>query len=122
VGTGSFLGFSHPHKVFGRLDIELLGHLVTDDHLLLATSPAHAFLRLAGNELLNPRQLDRQALPRRPLFGPFERQLQLSAFALGLDFRLANPWFLLQQFELFVTEPLTSWPLLLHPHQTQQFP
>jgi hypothetical protein len=59
VGTGSFLAFSYPHKVLGWLDIELLGHLVTDDHLLLATSAAHAFLRLAGNELLYPRQLSR---------------------------------------------------------------
>jgi hypothetical protein len=59
VGTSSFLAFSHPHKVFGRFDIELLSALVTDDHLLSAGGPAHAFLGLTGNQLLNPGQIDR---------------------------------------------------------------
>jgi hypothetical protein len=59
AGTGSFLAFCYPHKIFDWLNIELLSALVTDDHLLLATSPAHAFLRLAGNEVLYPRQISR---------------------------------------------------------------
>src|SRR5260370_30997116 len=93
VGTGSFLTFSYPHKVLGWLDVELLGHLVTDDHLLLATSPAHAFLRLAGHGPLYTRQLNQESLAHRPLFGPFHRQQLLSAFSLRLDLPLPPPTF-----------------------------
>ena len=63
--TGSFLAFGHPHEVFRRFDIELLGRLVTDLNGLLATVAADALFRGASNDLFDSGQIRRQFLPAR---------------------------------------------------------
>src|SRR5260370_1410998 len=71
--AGPLFALGHHHEIFSRLHIELLALLVTDHTVFFTAVSAHTLFRGAGNHLFDARQVCRQLLTARMLFGPFER-------------------------------------------------
>src|ERR1700736_1546673 len=68
-----FFALGHHHEIFSRLHVELLALLVTDHTVFFTAVSAHTLFRGAGKYLFDARQVCRQLLTARMLFGPFER-------------------------------------------------
>jgi hypothetical protein len=61
--AGALLTFDHPHKVFGRFDVELFRSFVADQRCFFATLTADASFWCASNDLFFPGQMGWQLLP-----------------------------------------------------------
>src|SRR5664279_6260070 len=113
--AGALLALGHQHKVFRRIDIQLLAFLVADHRRFPAAAAAPALLRRAGHDLLHPRQILRQGLPARMLAPWFPACGFRLALALGLDFGTADARLQLQQLQLLVGELFAARPILRNP-------
>src|SRR6202162_3368519 len=120
--ASSLFALGHLHEVFGRFDIEYFAGFVTDDLFLLTANPANALLGGAGDDLFDSLQMRGQLLTSRMVALFFNRGRDRFALSFRLDFSAIDPWLEFKEFELFETQSLAAWAVLLDQIQATKLP
>src|SRR5258705_13078812 len=120
--AGSLFALGHLDKVFGRFDIENFTRFVTDDLLFFTAIPANALLGCAWDDLFHSLQMRGQLLTTRTFALFFSRWLDRFALSFSFDFSAIDPWLEFKEFELFETQTLAAWSVLLDQIQVASHP
>ena len=116
------LALGHLHEVFGWFDIEYFTGFVTDDLLLFTANPANALFGCTGDDLFHSLQMRGQLLTSRMFALFFRRWLDRFALSFSFDFSAVDPWLKFKEFELFETQALAAWSVLLDQIQAAKLP